>query len=71
MVAIMTIVDTASVILMAHACWYYFATTGPFHRYVWSVDVKSITFFSLNSMVRSLNAELASSLRHFILAILG
>lgn len=40
MVVIMTILDAAAVALMAHACWYYFVTTGPFHRYVWSLNAE-------------------------------
>ncbi|KAK0211462.1 hypothetical protein IW262DRAFT_1414854 [Armillaria fumosa] len=40
MVVIMTIIDAAAVALMAHACWYYFVTTGPFHRYVWSLNAE-------------------------------
>ncbi|PBK94727.1 hypothetical protein ARMGADRAFT_64871 [Armillaria gallica] len=40
MVVIMTIIDAAAVALMAHACWYYFVTTGPYHRYVWSLNAE-------------------------------
>ncbi|KAK0480919.1 hypothetical protein IW261DRAFT_1150139 [Armillaria novae-zelandiae] len=40
MVIVMTIIDAAAVALMAHACWYYFVTTGPFHRYVWSLNAE-------------------------------
>ncbi|KAG7446814.1 uncharacterized protein BT62DRAFT_967573 [Guyanagaster necrorhizus] len=55
MVIIMTIFNTASVVLVSHAFWYYFVTTGPFGRYIWSVDFRSILLFLLNPMFRSLN----------------
>lgn len=40
MVVAVCLLDTVSVFLVAHACWYYLVTTGPIGRAVWSLNAE-------------------------------
>lgn len=40
MVVAVCLLDTVSVFLVGHACWYYLVTTGPLGRAVWSLNAE-------------------------------
>ncbi|KAF8908479.1 hypothetical protein CPB85DRAFT_782477 [Mucidula mucida] len=74
MVVLVNVLDTASMVLVSHASWYYLVTTGPAGRSIWSLNVELCLSMVISALTESFLAYqvwLLSDRKSFLTMCLG